>query len=224
MKRPLFLDTSKTYSKVKMNLAQMPDSSIIHIARIDQLSEAEQCNLRKRNLKCVGCGNDVIFNIGKAKNNDGTKRQSHFSHKVKVECDWSQESELHYYVKTKIAEKSQIIIPLRKVKLGLILQIDSIQSEVFGGLVKDCKFTPDLSVIINNKVWWIEIAVTHPCEDRKIKFIKENKINCIEIFLDIEQVHKITAMDDVNKIIAESKSIKVINLSEINVKIHAAKA
>lgn len=179
------------------------------IVHVDSVSNGNGCG-----CVCIGCGKPLI-----AKNN-GLKNISHFSHLFQDnKCSGGEETILHLLTKNVIKDFSSVFLPLvlatsniheklygkylsenlniNKSFFNEIVKIKNIELEKKEGEIK-----PDITAEIehdgeNHKIF-IEIKVTHEVNEKKIKILKDNKQNCIEI--------------DINLI---RKNIKNLNLDEI---------
>lgn len=175
---------------------------------------------------CFGCGGELIPNLGKIK-------IKHFSHKASSSC--SRETYLHKLSKDAffrtykkcLDEKKAFVLnsifPATcnrfKKEIG---QSCSIEKSLDVDLTKHFKiialekmydgFVPDILLLSNDKseVMFIEIAVTHKCDDAKINLGKR----IIEININDESdIEKILS----GKLYESSKNIKTYNFNKKNI-------
>lgn len=151
---------------------------------IDDVENGEKCN-----CTCPSCGEKMI-----AKNN-GKIKDHHFAHSSGSDCEGYRETLLHIWSKQIIEEEQKLKIPPYNDKTHgflvteygkktfdlneQILEFSSVEIEQRNDIKS---LQPDIVGVTKDGLrLWIEIYVTHKCDDDKIRLIKENDINCVEI-------------------------------------------
>lgn len=137
---------------------------------IDDVKNGLECN-----CKCPSCGEKMI-----AKNN-GKIKDRHFAHESGHTCEWYRETLLHIWSKEIIENEKTIMAPEKdsRYKFPDKFSFVSVELEKEDSITK---LKPDIIAITEDGLQlWIEIAVSHKCEDIKINKIKENNINCLEV-------------------------------------------
>lgn len=201
---------------IKFKYALNSLKEIIHINSLerDKLSKNEK-------FVCISCENELIPRLGK-------ERQKHFAHKKELNC--SGETYLHNLAKLLfyqeynkcLNENIPFFIELFQIRtcIGKLKEF-GIRCSLKENLVKhdlteyyrkielekkDDKFRPDVMLLNNNEKdkIYIEIAVTHFSEDKKI----ESGFRLIEISVNEE--------NDLEPIRNHSLSSKHLNISFLN--------
>lgn len=159
---------------------------------------------------CIECGQPLIA----AK---GNKYVHHFRHESEDrKCNWSGESELHYLAKHILKEDMKLYIPnvsWHGFEQSYRLLFSDVQVEKGIGPYKaDLIATTD-----NFDTVAIEISVTHPCEENKIRYYNEHLINAIQININPEPLYNRTSIDIdfVRKEISKSK-FELLSLNPIS--------
>jgi len=151
---------------------------------IDDVDNGYACN-----CTCPCCGEKL-----NAKNG-GKIKVHHFAHKSGNICGGYRETLLHIWSKQIIKEEKKLKIPryndnvnsfvfIRNEKKTFnlneqILNFVSVEVEERNDIKS---LQPDIVGVTSDGLrLWIEIVVTHKCNEEKINLIKENSINCIEI-------------------------------------------
>lgn len=140
------------------------------IVHIDQVSRGIACN-----CVCPICKKPLVAR-------KGPKTTHHFAHAISKGCSGGPETVLHLLAKQIIESADNITSPSPNSKT---IHINSVKLEKSFGTVK-----PDIT--INNEseeFTFIEIAVTHKCEDEKIKKLQELGIQAFEIQLPISAIN-----------------------------------
>ena len=165
-----------------------------HTLKIKHISEVD--NGLKCNCLCVKCNEKLI-----AINNKNNKREIHFRHEVESDCRGGIETALHLLAK-------QIVIENNRIRIFDDSYFDYIDSELETRLMD---YTPD--VILRNKLeeqWLIEIAVTSFIDDEKLKKIKRDNLNCLEI--DLKNINRSITPNELKEVILEDNTVRrVIN-------------
>ena len=118
----------------------------------------------------------------------------HFAHRSNEDCEYGYESSLHLAAKDILSRSEKMVIPPVYVEFPqsgkpkeLIskerkIPIDDVKLEKrFGDII------PDIVVYSGDKYFFIEIYVTHPIDDEKLKKLKEKNFPTIEIDLSKEK-------------------------------------
>lgn len=141
-----------------------------------------------------------------AKNN-GKRKEHHFAHESGHVCEGYQETLLHIWSKEIIENEKAIRIP-DNTKLTF--------KEIYIERgVKEFQLKPDIIGILQDDTEiWIEIAISHECDESKRNKIIENNIKCLEIKVpeDIE------TKDILKKFLLDSNSSRYfIEQTELNI-------
>jgi len=134
---------------------------------------------------CIGCGGQLTANKGKIKAHYFAHRPNKSNLKTlagydsTMVCNWSSESEVHIMAKEYIANTMELLLPIGTINpIHKIIEFSSVKLEKrLNGRV------PDIIASINGERILIEIAVMHKCDNDKIKELRANNLNCIEIDL-----------------------------------------
>ena len=146
-------------------------------------------NGKNCNCICPSCGEKMV-----AKNN-GKIKGHHFAHASGSDCKGYRETVLHILSKQIIEKEKKLKIPqyndkthgfvstkTGKKTFDLNQQMLKFSSVEIEQRIDIKSLQPDIVGVTNDGLrLWIEIYVTHKCDDEKISLIKENNINCIEI-------------------------------------------
>lgn len=202
------------------------DRDVIHyglrdgkLEHIDNVANGQSCG-----CICPACKEPLI-----AYNRPGIKVTPHFQHKSKLDCWNSYETTLHYLSKEIIEESKFLIVPDIRFELYneaslYIREIDSPQL-----VIKEKKLyldrvlveksegaiRPDIVGYIGDKVFYIEVAVTHFIDEVKKKKIIENKIPTLEI--DLSNFSRMIKKEDLQKILLNGTDNKrwIFNLRNV---------
>ena len=202
---------------IKYKYAKCSESSLVDINDIKRESRYELAP-----YTCFGCGGELVPNLGKIK-------VKHFSHKTSEAC--SRETYLHNLAKNAFLEKYTQCLDERKPFIlnstfpvtcnKFIKEIGQpcITSRIVGvDLTKYFKmislekgfdgFVPDITLQSDDKLqsMFIEMAVTHKCDD--------NKINSGNRIIEINIEHE----DDIKKILSGEISESSENIITYNFK------
>lgn len=139
------------------------------IVGIQKVKNGKGCNCH-----CIVCNSPLIARQGK-------KRSWHFAHDTsqgEIDCAWSGETELHLRVKEYLSKVGSIKIPIgiHEPKIEE-LEIDEAQVEM---RFDPTKRIPDVTLYSGGERVFIEIAVTHFSEPKKINELKRNNANALE--------------------------------------------
>lgn len=149
-----------------------------NIVSIDEVPSGKNCG-----CVCPACGNKLWARKGE-------QRMHHFAHEPHTHCEYGYESSLHLAAKDILSRSEKMVIPPIYVEFPQSgkpkeflypekeIDIDCVKLENrFDGII------PDIVVYSGNKKLFIEIFVTHPIDDEKLKKLKEQNISTIEIDL-----------------------------------------
>lgn len=127
------------------------------------------------NCHCIVCQTPLIARQGK-------KNSWHFAHDTSsgdVDCAWSGETELHLRVKEYLSIAKSIDVPI-----GIhnpVTESIEIENALVEMRFDPTRRIPDVTVFSNGERVFIEVAVTHFCGPQKIKELKENNANALEL-------------------------------------------
>lgn len=164
----------------------------VHISEIGETERGATCN-----CTCPVCGGILVAKLGE-------KKQHHFSHKVKNECDpaAANETGLHSLAKEIIRENRSILVPgfeikreeivpeginvsiLEDLEINLptmsscMVDYDSVEIEK---TIDDIR--ADAVIIVRDRTCIVEIAVKHFVDATKKTKLKEKRLNAFEIDL-----------------------------------------
>lgn len=136
---------------------------------------------------CPACGEPLVAK-------KGANRIHHFAHSANHNCEYGYESSLHLAAKEILSKAKKITIPPvwiifpdtnknnELVCSAREIELEHIELEKrFGDII------PDVVVYAGGKMFFIEIYVTHPIDDRKLEKLKKANISTIEIDLSKER-------------------------------------
>lgn len=130
-------------------------------------------------------------------------RTPHFAHHHRDTCGGGPETALHKLAKQVIKERLLLFVPKRIASYGNVERIlrgrEKIELESATLEFRDPQqIVPDLYVTLEGRKLFVEIAVTHPCDDEKIRRIRQHGIAAIEI--DLSRV----PMDAAPEVVADA--------------------
>ena len=153
-----------------------------NIVSIDEVQSGKDCG-----CVCPACGDELIARKGQ-------KRMHHFAHRSSEDCEYGYESSLHLAAKDILSRSEKMVIPPVYVEFPQSgkskqllypekkIPVDRVELEKhFDDII------PDIVVYSGDKYFFIEIYVTHPIDDEKLKKLKEKNISTIEIDLSKEK-------------------------------------
>lgn len=184
-----------THSKL---IYALKDGNIVSIADVPS---GKNCG-----CVCPACGDELIARKGE-------KRMHHFAHRSNEDCEYGYESSLHLAAKDILSRSEKMVIPPVYVEFPqsgkpkeLIskerkIPIDDVELEKrFDDII------PDIVVYSGDKYFFIEIYVTHPIDDEKLKKLKEKNISTIEI--DLSKIKRDISVVELSDILLKSSSQK----------------
>ncbi len=137
----------------------------------------------------------------------------HFAHEPHTHCEYGYESSLHLAAKDILSRSKKMVIPPVYVEFPqsgkpkeLIskerkIPIDDVELEKrFDDII------PDIVVYSGDKYFFIEIYVTHPIDDEKLKKLKEKNISTIEI--DLSKIKRDISVEELSDILLKSSDRK----------------
>ncbi len=132
---------------------------------IDEVPNGKQCG-----CFCKECGGELV-----AKNN-GKIKVHHFAHTSGNDSIKCSQTALHLLAKEIIAEEK--CVPISRSGKIEFQPADKVELEKSLGDI-----IPDIFAVVKNRVFMVEILVSHAVDEEKLNKIKEHKISCIEIDL-----------------------------------------
>lgn len=120
-----------------------------------------------------------------AKNN-GKINVHHFSHVSGFECEGSYESSMHIHAKTILEKTNYIVLPPSILSIKGKNLFEKKQCNIKNVFVEKPfrNFIPDITIeFFDGDFLFVEIYVTHPVGETKKQYIRDSKINAIEIDL-----------------------------------------
>lgn len=184
-----------THSKL---IYALKDGNIVSIADVPS---GKKCG-----CVCPACGDELIARKGE-------KRMHHFAHRSNEDCEYGYESSLHLAAKDILSRSEKMVIPPVYVEFPqsgkpkeLIskerkIPIDDVELEKrFDDII------PDIVVDSGDEHFFIEIYVTHPIDDEKLKKLKEKNISTIEI--DLSKIKRDISVEELSDILLKSSDRK----------------
>lgn len=172
-----------------------------NIVSIDDVPSGMECG-----CVCPACGDELIAHKGQ-------KRMHHFKHRSSEDCEYGYESSLHLAAKDILSRSKKMVIPPVYVEFPqsgkpkeLIskerkIPIDDVELEKrFDDII------PDIVVYSGDKYFFIEIYVTHPIDDEKLKKLKEKNISTIEI--DLSKIKREISVEELSDILLKASDRK----------------
>lgn len=143
-------------------------------------------------LVCPACGGQLIAYL------NTTKKRQHFGHQSRGECRFGYETAIHLYAKQLIERHAKLTLPAVKAASGKVLRVG--QEIAFDSVLVEQRFheiIPDITAIKKERRLLVEIAVTHPCELRKLQVLAQREVAAVEIDLSAHRLStKPQALDD----------------------------
>ena len=172
-----------------------------NIVSIDDVQSGKKCG-----CVCPACGNKLWAHKGE-------QRMHHFEHEPHTHCEYGYESSLHLAAKDILSRAKKMVIPPVYVEFpqsGKSKELISKEREISVDDVKLEKrfddIIPDIVVYSGDKYFFIEIYVTHPIDDEKLKKLKEKKISTIEI--DLSKEKRDISVEELSDILLKSSDRK----------------
>ena len=172
-----------------------------NIVSIDDVPSGKNCG-----CVCPACGDELIARKGE-------KRMHHFAHRSNEDCEYGYESSLHLAAKDILSRSEKMVIPPVYVEFpqsGKPKELISKEREIsIDDVELEKRFDdiiPDIVVYSGDKYFFIEIYVTHPIDDEKLKKLKENNISTIEI--DLSKIKRDISVEELSDILLKSSDRK----------------
>ena len=172
-----------------------------NIVSIDDVPSGKECG-----CVCPACGDELIARKGE-------KRMHHFAHRSNEDCEYGYESSLHLAAKDILSRSEKMVIPPVYVEFpqsGKPKELISMEREIsIDDVELEKRFDdiiPDIVVYSGDKYFFIEIYVTHPIDDEKLKKLKEKNISTIEI--DLSKIKRDISVVELSDILLKSSSQK----------------
>lgn len=180
-----------------------------NIVSIDDVPSGKECG-----CVCPACGDELIARKGQ-------KRMHHFAHRSNEDCEYGYESSLHLAAKGILSRSKKMVIPPVYVEFphsGKPKELISKEREIsIDDVELEKRFDdiiPDIVVYFGDKYFFIEIYVTHPIDDEKLKKLKEKNISTIEIDLSKKRDISVEELSDILLKSSDRKSWKYNAVSE----------
>ena len=172
-----------------------------NIVSIDEVQNGKDCG-----CVCPACGNKLWARKGE-------QRMHHFAHRSNEDCEYGYESSLHLAAKDILSRSEKMVIPPVYVEFpqsGKPKELISMEREIsIDDVELEKRFDdiiPDIVVYSGDKYFFIEIYVTHPIDDEKLKKLKEKKISTIEI--DLSKIKRDISVEELSDILLNSSPQK----------------
>lgn len=172
-----------------------------NIVSIDEVQSGKDCG-----CVCPACGDELIARKGE-------KRMHHFAHRSNEDCEYGYESSLHLAAKDILSRSEKMVIPPIYVEFpqsGKSKELLYLKKEIPVDRVELEKrfdtIIPDIVVYSGDKYFFIEIYVTHPIDDEKLKKLKEKNISTIEI--DLSKIKRDISVEELSDILLKSSDRK----------------
>ena len=176
----------------------LKDGNIVSIADVPS---GKKCG-----CVCPACGGELIAHKGQ-------KRMHHFKHRSSEDCEYGYESSLHLAAKDILSRSKKMVIPPIYVEFpqsGKSKELLYLKKEIPVDRVELEKrfddIIPDIVVYSGDKYFFIEIYVTHPIDDEKLKKLKEKNISTIEI--DLSKIKRDISVEELSDILLKSSDRK----------------
>lgn len=159
--------------RAELVYGQQSDGSLVHIS---MAVRGLRCD-----CVCPGmCGSRLVAKT--------LAETPHFAHHHRDACGGGPETALHKLAKQIIQERLLLFVPKRIASHGNVERIlpgrEKIELESATLEFRDPQqIVPDLYVTLDGRKLFVEIAVTHPCDEEKIRRVRQHGIAAIEIDL-----------------------------------------
>lgn len=172
-----------------------------NIVSIDEVQSGKDCG-----CVCPACGDELIARKGE-------KRMHHFAHRSNEDCEYGYESSLHLAAKDILSRAKKMAIPPVYVEFpqsSKSKQLLYLEKKIsFDHVELEKRFDdiiPDIVVYSGDKYFFIEIYVTHPIDDEKLKKLKEKNISTIEI--DLSKIKRDISVEELSDILLKTSPQK----------------
>ena len=184
--------------RLKKLIYALKDGNIVSIADVPS---GKKCG-----CVCPACGGELIAHKGQ-------KRMHHFKHHSNEDCEYGYESSLHLAAKDILSRAKKMVIPPVYVEFpqsSKSKQLLYLEKKIsFDHVELEKRFDdiiPDIVVYSGDKYFFIEIYVTQPIDDEKLKKLKEKKISTIEI--DLSKEKRDISVEELSDILLKSSDRK----------------
>ncbi len=169
----------------------LKNNQLVHVSDVESGLECE--------CRCPACRHPLVARKGE-------KYAHHFAHDKSSQCKDAYETAMHIAAKEVVKKAGYIRIPKleyeviatrRKESHERIVRFDKIDAEK-----KYRDIIPDILIEQNGRTLAIEIYVTHPLDEQKIKKIRENDLSTIEV--DLSKVGQDIDFEALKKIVVDS--------------------
>ena len=172
-----------------------------NIVSIDDVPSGKNCG-----CVCPACGDELIARKGE-------KRMHHFAHRSNEDCEYGYESSLHLAAKAILSRSEKMVIPPVYVEFpqsGKPKELISKEREIsIDDVELEKRFDDiiaDIVVDSGDEHFFIEIYVTHPIDDEKLKKLKEKNISTIEI--DLSKIKRDISVEELSDILLKDSDRK----------------
>ena len=172
-----------------------------NIVSIDEVQSGKDCG-----CVCPACGDELIARKGE-------KRMHHFAHRSNEDCEYGYESSLHLAAKDILSRSKKMAIPPVYVEFPQSGKPKELISMERGISIDDVELEkrfddiiPDIVVYSGDKYFFVEIYVTHPIDDEKLKKLEEKNISTIEI--DLSKIKRDISVEELSDILLKSSDRK----------------
>ncbi len=145
-----------------------------------QVERGKACN-----CICSSCNNPLTAKKGE-------KNIHHFAHATNNSCETGRETAIHLAAKQIIFQNKAVYLPSIKIEdelidYGMVTFDDIILEKAILGETTEFLIIPDITAKLHRKIdtknLYVEIAVTHFSEEKKINEFRKKKLSSIEIDL-----------------------------------------
>ena len=164
------------------------------IVSVDEVESGLACG-----CKCPDCDDKLVAKKGDKKNH-------HFAHYSKRNCEYGYESSLHLAAKDILSKAKRFVIPAVYVEFpdtnkgkeiiseACEITIDKVELEKrFDNII------PDVVIYSGNKQLFVEIYVTHKVDDEKREIIK--KADCSTIEIDLSKKDRLLSREEISDLL-----------------------
>jgi len=168
---------------------------------IDEVESGLKCG-----CICPACGELLVAKKGK-------KMMHHFAHHSGSTCEYGYESSLHLAAKDILAKTKRLFIPPVYLRFPESYKEEELISEAKEICVDNVylekrhnDIIPDVVVCTGGKKFFIEIYVTHPIDDEKLKKIRTANISTIEI--DLSKKDRMITVEELTEVLLNDSEEK----------------
>lgn len=171
--------------RAELVYGERPSGEIVHISSVER---GLQCD-----CICPGCRRSLV---AKTK---AEKQVAHFAHSGPA-CGGGPETALHKLAKQIIAEELRLLLPERLAVFGekqrLLSEIMEMKFDLAKVEYNDLRdVVPDLYLVRQGRSLFVEVAVTHKCDELKIGRLRNRGISSVEI--DLSGIPRDARLEDV---------------------------